>query len=465
MTELGYSEDLVPPASAGEPRRRSLGDALAKILPAAVMVLAIGFLSFVAGSFLTFTGSFPANHLTDAFRGGQALLAQQTEYDTPFPSDFWQPARSEARGVTIYDPARAFDGFTLYTSGHAQSAFLISMSGEVVHEWHLPFSRIWDDSAAVAAPPPDAHMYIEKAHLLPGGDLLALYVAIGTSPWGMGLVRIDRDGEIVWKYLAQTHHDFDVGTDGRIYALTHEIRDDVVPGHQHLKPPRIDDYAVVLSPEGKELQKVWLLGALADSPYATMLSTVPWYIAEGKGDYLHTNSIDVVTDEQAARAPFAEAGQVLLSLREIGAVALLDLEREQVAWALRGDWLRQHDADLLADGHLLLFDNEGDIAGRSRILELDPATQQIAWSYAGDVEHPFYSRVRSGQERLPNGNTLITESDGGRLLEVTPAGEIVWEFLNPVRGGEAEELIPILSWGQRIDPATLEPSFHEFLTH
>ncbi len=152
------------------------------------MVLAIGFLSFVAGSFLTFTGSFPANHLTDAFRGGQALLAQQTEYDTPFPSDFWQPARSEARGVTIYDPARAFDGFTLYTSGHAQSAFLISMSGEVVHEWHLPFSRIWDDSAAVAAPPPDAHMYIEKAHLLPNGDLLALYVAIGTSPWGMGLV-------------------------------------------------------------------------------------------------------------------------------------------------------------------------------------------------------------------------------------------------------------------------------------
>ena len=215
-------------------------------------------------------------------------------------------------------------------------------------------------------------MYIEKARLLPNGDLLALYVAIGTSPWGMGLVRLDRDGEIVWKYLAQSHHDFDVGPDGRIYVLTHEIRDDVVPGHQHLQPPRIDDYAVVLSPDGEELQKVWLLGALANSPYATMLSTVPWYIAEGKGDYLHTNSIDVVTDEQAAQAPFAEAGQVLLSLREIGAIALLDLEREQVAWALRGPWLRQHDADLLADGRLLLFDNEGDITGRSRVLELDP---------------------------------------------------------------------------------------------
>ncbi len=73
--------------------------------------------------------------------------------------------------------------------------------------------------------------------------------------------------------------------------------------------------------------------------------------------------------------------------------------------------------------------------------------------------------MRSAQERLPNGNTLITESDGGRLLEVTPAGEIVWEYLNPVRGGEAEELIPIVSWGQRIDPATLEPGFREFLTH
>ena len=122
-----------------------------------------------------------------------------------------------------------------------------------------------------------------------------------------------------------------------------------------------------------------------------------WYIAEGKGDYLHTNSIDVgMEGDPAARLPFAAAGQVLLSMREIGAIALLDLEREQIVWALRGSWLRKHDADLLADGDMLLFDNEGGEVGTSRVLEFDPTTLEITWSYAGDDEHGFYSRVRSG---------------------------------------------------------------------
>ena len=67
------------------------------------------------------------------------------------------------------------------------------------------------------------------------------------------------------------------------------------------------------------------------------------------------------------------------------------------------------------------------------MIEFDPTTQQIVWSYAGTAEQPFESEVRSSQERLANGNTLITESDGGRLFEVTPAGEIVWNYLNPVR--------------------------------
>jgi hypothetical protein len=196
-----------------------------------------------------------------------------------------------------------------------------------------------------------------------------------------------------------------------------------------------------------------------------VLSTVPWYIAEGKGDYLHTNSIQVVTPAQAANAPFAAPGQVLLSLREVGTVALLDLAQAEVVWAMRGPWLRQHDADLLPNGRLLLFDNEGAPDYTSRVLELDPATQAITWSYAGDQRHPFYSRVRSAQERLPNGNTLVTESDGGRLFEVTRGGEIVWEYVNPVRGGVAGELIPILSWGQRIDPQALESGFRALLTH
>ena len=70
------------------------------------------------------------------------------------------------------------------------------------------------------------------------------------------------------------------------------------------------------------------------------------------------------------------------------------------------------------------------------MIEFDPATMAIVWQYAGSAEWPFESAIRSDQQRLANGNTLITELSGGRILEVTRAGDIVWQFVNPVRGGE-----------------------------
>jgi hypothetical protein len=89
----------------------------------------------------------------------------------------------------------------------------------------------------------------------------------------------------------------------------------------------------------------------------------------------------------------------------------------------------------------------------SRVLEFDPGTHRIPWSYGGSREQPFESNVRSEQRRLPNGNTLVTESDGGRLFEVTRQGEIVWEYINPVR---ADGRIPIVCRGQRFARDELE---------
>ena len=82
---------------------------------------------------------------------------------------------------------------------------------------------------------------------------------------------------------------------------------------------------------------------------------------------------------------------------------------------------------------------------------------------AGTDAEPFESDVRASQQRLPNGNTLITEETGGRILEVTRDHEIVWEFVNPVRaegrGEGGADMIPVISWAQRIDPAGLDPGF------
>ena len=71
-------------------------------------------------------------------------------------------------------------------------------------------------------------------------------------------------------------------------------------------------------------------------------------------------------------------------------------------------------------------------------------TMKVVWQFApGDMghlmpfhAHHFYSPFISGAQRLPNGNTLITEGSDGRLLEVTRNHEVVWEYVSPYWGKE-----------------------------
>ena len=74
----------------------------------------------------------------------------------------------------------------------------------------------------------------------------------------------------------------------------------------------------------------------------------------------------------------------------------------------------------------------------SRVLEINPITLKVDWQFtaleqgfAHGEEARFYSRYQSGVQRLPNGNTLITEARHGRIIEVTPECDIVWEYINP----------------------------------
>ncbi|MGE3291946.1 MAG: arylsulfotransferase family protein [Geminicoccaceae bacterium] len=427
-----------------------------------VCFVAVAVLAFVAGSVATLSEAPPARIVEDAYRAGTALYSKATQYNDPLLFDLWRNERTKATGVTKYVPDKAQNGLTVYTGGQDQKVRLIDMQGNVIREWGLPYSRIWDETAAVKAPQPDSHVYIEKSHLYPNGDMLALYVAVGDTPWGYGLVKFDKDNNVLWKYLAHVHHDLTVAPDGRIFVLTQEIGQDDLPQYAHLKAPRIDDYIAVLSPDGRELKKVRIIDSLLRSPSARLLDTVPWYIQKGAGDYLHTNSIEYLDGTSAQKLPEAREGRLLLSFREIGTLAIFDPTTDEITWTMRGAWLRQHDPDLLANGNILLFDNQGNVGpgGITRVIEVDPKTHKIVWTYAGTPEEPFESEVRSSQARLPNGNTLITESDGGRLFEVTRAGEIVWNYINPVRGqrSDGQTVIPIVSWAERVDPQQLDPS-------
>ena len=433
------------------------GSRLDKVLYIAFLA-ALMLIALVTGAIVTAADIFPGTQIARAYQGAKAYYEKLTAYQDVYASDLWQPVRGPDQGVTIHNPSQAQNGVTLYTSGHDAAAFLISMDGEVLHEWRRPFSTVWNESAAVKEPQPDSHVYFRKAMAYLNGDLLVVYEGAGDTPYGYGVVKLNRDSEVIWSYLGHAHHDIDIGPDGRIYVLTHALVDAPLDGFGNLKPPRLDDFLVVLSPEGEELKKIPLIQRVAQSPYQHLLHTVSSYAV---ADPLHANGVDVITDEAAANFPYGNQGQVLLSFRELGAIGVLDLDSEEFVWIARGPWIGQHDPDILPDGDVLLFDNYGHFnmpERPARVIAFDPRTMEIVWQYAGSADRPLDSAIRSSQERLANGNTLITESNGGRILEVTPAGEIAWEYVNPVRGGEGDAKRPIICWAQRLDPAGLDPA-------
>jgi hypothetical protein len=230
-------------------------------------------------------------------------------------------------------------------------------------------------------------------------------------------------------------HDFDLDEAGNIYVLGQRIRQRRPERLPALEEPLLDESLIVLSPDGEEIRRVSILDAFARSPYRGIVNRLaPGNVAQW-GDYLHNNNVELVSADLAPAFPFLEAGQVILSLRQLDTLAALDLERVQIVWAMRGAWHRQHDPDLLPNGNILLFDNQGDWArgGRSRVLEIDPATSEIVWRWPRGEGGELWSRWRAGQQKLPNGNVLINEFFKGRLLEVTGAGEVVWEFVSRFR--------------------------------
>ncbi len=187
----------------------------------------------------------------------------------------------------------------------------------------------------------------------------------------------------------------------------------------------MEPYVSVLEANGEERKRVSLLACFENSAYAPLLEWV-----EPTGDLFHANTIQVFDGSQAHRSRLFERGKVLISIWTLDTAAIVDLERETVDWAVTGRWRRQHEPMLLANGNMLVFDNRGNV-GRSRIIEFDPLSLETVWTYQGGKPDDFYSKWCGAVQRLPNGNTLISETNNGRAFEVTEAGDLVWEFVNP----------------------------------
>ncbi|HEX6886144.1 MAG TPA: hypothetical protein VF530_22410 [Planctomycetota bacterium] len=126
-------------------------------------------------------------------------------------------------------------------------------------------------------------------------------------------------------------------------------------------------------------------------------------------------------------SPF-QPGRLLVTLRNLGLVALIDLaEGRCVGTFGRGLLVAPHGAALLASGTLLVLDGE-DGPGGARVLEPDPTSGRVVWEYRGARPEEFRARGRGTVQGLAEGNVLVANPEAAESFEITRAGEIVWRF-------------------------------------
>jgi Arylsulfotransferase (ASST) len=371
-------------------------------------------------------------------------------------------------GVTRYDSDKADNAFVLF-SGADDKTHLIDMDGNEVHRWDyrgVPSSML-DPKLIDGA---RGHVLVQLADMtgsetgvIPGMPRLFKNKTIGELDW---------NGNIVWQWgetapggAAQQHHDWARLPNGNTLVLS--VLNHQIPGFT--LPQQLDDVIYEVTPKGDIAWK-WTAGDHLDefgfTPEALALvrtSELP--------DYLHANAMSSLGPNHWFRDGDARFNpdNIMLSSREANFTIIIDKKTGHVSWRLSPTYpptpkgprrlpsivdqiSGQHDPHLISEGlagagNLLLFDNQGE-AGfpqaplklflGSRALEINPVEQKIVWEYTGSgsdaPQWSFYSSFISNVHRLPNGNTFIDEGMNGRFFQITPAGEIVWEYVSPYFG-------------------------------
>lgn len=335
---------------------------------------------------------------------------------------------NERTGVIVHNPDRAHRSYTLFGPDHGDHCYLMDMDGNIVHTWYV--------------------YGIHFPRLLPNGNLL--YDTRFNHKFPRGLREIDWDSNEVWFFEHPIHHDAHRLPNGNTIMVGHETvyNPEVWQG--------ICDKNCILTEIDAEGKIVWLWHA--DRHVEELKRLVGVEFPRDHLDWTHSNTVQVLPDTPVGqRDARFKAGNVMISHRDLDTIAIIDYETQEIVWAWGpGELDYQHHSDMQPDGNILIFDN-GPHRGYSRVVEVEPLSGTIVWEYKSDPPEEFFAPYLSGQQRLPNGNTFICAggSKDGRLSEVTPDGEVVWDFRNPF-AARANGMTKIYR-AYRFEPAFVEP--------
>jgi Arylsulfotransferase (ASST) len=376
-------------------------------------------------------------------------------------------------GVTIYDPARAYNSFVCFSAPDG-ATHLIDMNGDEVHRW--PYVGL---PGEVIDPK------------LIGGQRGHVFLQLSNGPDNRGGIfsnrtvgELDWDGRKVWEWgaeapggMARQNHDWARLPNGNtllLAAIPHVV--------EELSPKELGDQGIYeVDPRGTIVWR-WVAGEHLDefgfSPEGLRyLREKVSHNPEEIWGYLEINDLQVVGPNRwydSGDARF-DPDNLIFDSRKGNFIAIIDKKSGKIVWRLGPDFpgseyaqdqriltktvprpvdqlSGQHDAYVIPKGlpgagNILVFDDQGGagfppaalgIYAGSRILEIDPVKKEIVWEYTGaDSGRPvwsFFSSFVSSAQRLPNGNTLIDEGMDGRFFQITRDGDIVWEYVVPYAG-------------------------------
>lgn len=332
-----------------------------------------------------------------------------------------EPTRHLYRGQksravwNIVDPHRMSKGLRVIASvtpSHEAlyGVRLFDQDGKELHYWPVHYDRLDPEGRS------PNNIFLHGFSVFEDGAIVVNFDR------GRALAKIDACGNTLWKLGGDFHHIVSRSYDGSIWAW------------QSRKDYPLDHWLVQIDPvSGNFLRRISLIEDIILEPDQMGIFGVLRYDgvtpSRYQSDPFHPNDVEILGPDKSDAFPQFEDGDIMISLRSLNLVAVLDPESLKVKWYQHGPWHRQHDPDFQPDGTITVFDNRLDL-GQSQIIRIDPPSRAWTTLFRGNDEIPFYTRMRGQHQVLQNGNLLLTPANSGRVLEVSPDGQLVWEYQN-----------------------------------
>ena len=367
-------------------------------------MLALALASFAYGGLSFHYELFPFPVVSDGVKTVRTLhgLQKRKEDDRFIGFAEVSPDRAASHRFQFVE-GNALSGPVLWHGGHYQFlehcpdrgclAVEYTATGEVAHAY--PFRSDELEQAANAARSDEFPYEVSPASSFgrdievvsisryANGDLLVVFHQETAFPFGAGVARIDRAGHPVWFRRDYSHHWPHIEDDGVALvpgalvgreSISFERAGATIALKCGTNRPYLDAISRI-DGKGRLLRRINLFDALRDSPFAHfMLSASRPKRLTTPCDPLHLNSVHRLGADAGGTWGLAP-GDLVASLRNLSAFAIVDGESGRVKRLVRGSFFYQHSVQHLTKATFLMFDNYGGdgVHGPSRLLKIDLA--------------------------------------------------------------------------------------------